>query len=572
MSYRNDAFYNLKDNNGMSGPYMGANHASNARFVYPSDRIRFLGAAEQLVDKDADISGYKIQRGYIRGLQQPGVNGGSFQPLKCSFQFNPQQITQVVTMREDVYLPIMQDPVQFTQPFAAMTNFNFDLLFDRSREVEGAVSFTDDGGVSQDPFVAADRDNIDYKRDVRDIGAMADLQVLYSIIGQGFSKETLAFQASRLKQAGIAQLNKDGGTDPSDPNATNAGNIDSRVSAYINESNIGNSAFLIPNPVRVIFSSMFMVDGFITGTTVDFLKFSTKMVPLQIRVGLTMNAMYIGFAREKTFLTEQLDQQAAQLKEQAAQDAAATVELQKAADDILDSFGYTLRWRHIGNPNNKPYKDYEFEGLLNGEPTTTGDYIPIYQWAFENGERKNAIEVWARAISFGFIPKKNNSSTPKVSDFIKDHQISYKWWFTVWGPTDQTNANKIRAAKGSGYNNKIVGNYAGAQSSTSGWTEWNQYLEDGTTSLKNGSGNRLKHTYPSNTVYTSASAAGVYYATKLSVEVTVTSTTTNGTSITKTGTADVWKVLAAADYSYSQFKLNWGSTGSRPIVGGNNFS
>lgn len=556
MSYRNDSFYNLKDNNGMSGPYMGANHASNARFVYPSDRIRFLGAAEQLVNKDANISGYKIQRGYIRGLQQPGVTGGSFQPLKCSFQFNPQQITQVVTMREDVYLPIMQDPVQFTQPFAAMTNFNFDLLFDRSREVEGAVSFTDEGGVYQDPstgtkadrtspFTAADRDNIDYKRDVRDIGAMADLQVLYSIIGQGFSKETLAFQASRLKQAGITQLNKDGGTDPSDPNATNAGNIDSRVAAYINDSNIGNSAFLIPNPVRVIFSSMFMVDGFITGTTVDFLKFSTKMVPLQIRVGLTMNAMYIGFAREKTFLTEQLDQQAADLKEQAAQDAAAGEELQKAAEVVLSQLEYACM--HSGN----------------------NAYEEIYKYAFEDGQSKSD-SGFGRTITVELKPK-DTKDLPTAATFTSDHTISLKWWFTVWASPDQATAAKVRNAKGSGYDSSKVGAYTGDANSSSGWEDWKtrfltpdvEYIGANEPRVSNSASGRYKHS-TSDTIYTTARAK--YYTTKFNIQVTVT-TNSSGNAVEKNATGEIWQVLPGTTGGHSVLKLDWGSTGTRAVPG-----
>jgi hypothetical protein len=566
MGYRNDSFYNLKDDDGRSGPYMGADTASNAHFNYPPKNIRFLAAEEQLKGTP-NPNDYKIQRGYIRGLQQPGVTGGAFQPLKCSFQFNPQQITQIVSMREDVYLPIMQDPIQFTQPFGAMTNFNFDLLFDRSREVAAGNYFTDTGGlaaylrdngsVAGDQYTAADRDNLKYKSDVRDIGAMADLQVLYSIIGQGFSQETLKFQAARLRQAGVTQINKDGGVDTTDPNAINAGNIDSKVDAYINPTNIGNSAFLIPNPVRVIFSSMFMVDGFITGTAVDFLKFSTTMVPLQIRVGLTMNAMYIGFAREKTFLTEQLAQQAAQLKEQAAQDAAAGEELTKAADDILDSFGYALRNNDTGST---------IENSANGSGLNVGGYSPIYQWAFENGGKKG--DSWERNMHLGYIPKDRNV---RPEDFAEDHTFSYKWWFTVWGPTTQAEANKIRTAKGSGYNNLIVGNYAGSDTSANGFSQngWAKVLT-GYTSLSNGSANRLRHSTTSNTVYTNATT-GKYYATKFSVEITVT-TNSNGNAITRTGNQDVWKVLAAEDKSYSKFKINWGTTGNRATPGQNNLS
>jgi hypothetical protein len=71
-------------------------------------------------------------------------------------------------------------------------------------------------------------------------------------------------------------------------------------------TNFGNSAFLVSLPVRIVFSSLFMVEGFITSTNVTFNKFNPNMVPTQCVVGITMQALYIGFAREKTYLTQTL--------------------------------------------------------------------------------------------------------------------------------------------------------------------------------------------------------------------------------------------------------------------------
>lgn len=72
-------------------------------------------------------------------------------------------------------------------------------------------------------------------------------------------------------------------------------------------ANFGNSAFLVSLPVRIVFSSLFMVEGYITSTNVTFNKFNPNMVPTQCVVGITMQALYIGFAREKTYLTTTLD-------------------------------------------------------------------------------------------------------------------------------------------------------------------------------------------------------------------------------------------------------------------------
>lgn len=77
-----------------------------------------------------------------------------------------------------------------------------------------------------------------------------------------------------------------------------------RLTTLGNES---NRAFLIPNPVRVVFSSLYMVDGYVTGVNLLFTKFSRNMIPVTATLAIQMEARYIGFAREKTFLTEVLE-------------------------------------------------------------------------------------------------------------------------------------------------------------------------------------------------------------------------------------------------------------------------
>jgi hypothetical protein len=50
-----------------------------------------------------------------------------------------------------------------------------------------------------------------------------------------------------------------------------------------------------------------MVEGFITSTNVTFDKFNPAMVPVQCRIAVSMQAMYIGFAAKKTFLSQIYD-------------------------------------------------------------------------------------------------------------------------------------------------------------------------------------------------------------------------------------------------------------------------
>lgn len=275
----------------------------NDKFLYPPNTIRFLEAQDVLDGKVPEtFPPYKMQRGYIRNLQQPAL--GEVPISRCTFQFNPQDIRQSVQMREDMYLAVLQDPAQLAQPIGAQMNFQFDLLFDRQMEVSRGI-----GGVDTGSGGATSADQI---------GVLADLKVFYEVIGQGLSEKMLASQTAAL-QAGATRVYgnsnpTDGTTNPDDGTTATTGTpfsaYDSasttNANTFLNASlNSGNAAFLMPNPVRLLFSALFMLDGFVTATSVDFLKFSTKMVPVSCKVSVSMMAVYIGFARKDTFLTQQ---------------------------------------------------------------------------------------------------------------------------------------------------------------------------------------------------------------------------------------------------------------------------
>ena len=129
MGYRDNTFFNLPSSERNIRPGgAGTNWApntTNAPFLYPSSSIRFL--EEQARVDNKDTADYRLERGYIRGLPVPAA--GDYPLRSCRFQFNPQNIVQSVTVRSDMYLPILQDPAQFVQPIGGMTNFSFDLLF-----------------------------------------------------------------------------------------------------------------------------------------------------------------------------------------------------------------------------------------------------------------------------------------------------------------------------------------------------------------------------------------------------------------------------------------------------------
>lgn len=269
-----------------------------------------------------------LPRGYIRNLTTSiGDNLIKFPNMKCKFQFNPQDIQHQIEARKDMYLPILQDPAQLNQPMAGNASFAFELIFDRTMEVNSNLSRQDQNGM---PDVSSPDT----------VGVFHDLRMLYSIIGQGLSQDLMDAQIEKLKgdikayaERNYNELNiqfnpedqtffatstgVDADTQIPDPNSIATSEFlnsigtepgSAGIASFMDNINVGNSAFLIPQPCRVLFSPMFMVDGFVMNTNVLFTKFSSKMIPIQCKVYLQMQAIYIGFAKPKTFVTAQIEQ------------------------------------------------------------------------------------------------------------------------------------------------------------------------------------------------------------------------------------------------------------------------
>jgi hypothetical protein len=387
MGYRDNGNFNINWNERMS-----SNGTRNPPHKYPDTAIRFLQAQDALNklrnelagSSDASGNSWKIHRGYIRNLDQPQLLMGQVPISKCYFQFNPQEIRQSVSMRQDIYNALLQPPEQLAQPLGSTVNFTFDLFFDRSHEVSqgrlAGTDLTDVAGRRAGQQPNADPFNPDPQFDVYDIGVMADLRVLFAVIGQGFSKEMLEFQKKALEQGFKTTTNQptDGsGETGGESTPTTAESVDQNVELDINrlESavniNYGNWGFLMPNPIRVMFSSLFMLDGFITATNVDYLKFSTKMVPVMCRVTMNMEAMYIGFARQETFLTKNMaDAAVANLADEAAAEAE-EAELKKAL--------ITTASRFMIAPAYASQSDWDnVKSYVTGGPSPAGALMPVW--------------------------------------------------------------------------------------------------------------------------------------------------------------------------------------------------
>jgi len=463
MGYREDGMFGFVDQ------YPIGSGITNPSFTYPTRSIRFL-EAQAALDKVKDS--YKLHRGYIRNLDQPAL-GKNFPVSKCKFQFNPQEIRQDVSMRQDVYHAILQDPAQLTQPLGAETSFSFDLVFDRSMELSSGKAKSGEYG---DYNVATNINGSNNENDVYDIGVLADLRVFYAVIGQGFSKEMLEFQTAAAKKA--YETAEASGASAGSP-AVEYVYDDEEIKKTL-EVNYGNAAFLMPNPVRIMFSSLFMVDGFITGTSVAFLKFNTNMVPMQCKVSISMSAMYIGFAKQDTFLTTSFKQQAEDKRAADAEAAEAKKELAKSLSQTLDVFKLTLASDYLA--------DWD-------------DYFPNYSkpawiWGIKQSYEGDA-GFGERAAFAGFpsvIPKAGGTTTNtngvetrtgsdidailKLYEAGESPTIRYDWSFNLYGPGAGSTITISKAYADAALENKtytdpnqsvfeLMGSYAASETASS---------------------------------------------------------------------------------------------------------
>lgn len=291
----------------------------NPKFIYPGGYQR--DAVNNVVTE--------VQRGYIRRLTEfyekenrkiiatnDWAKGtpSTIKNMKCNFQFNPDNITRMVTAESDMQFFFNQDPSQLAQPIPGKAGFSFELLFNREAEV-ATKKYIDGSGKLQDLQQKDEVTNVvDYLEPknvydpswVAQIGVLADILVLDDVIGQGLAKDIYnAIKSGQTDSKGNV-WGFDTENSPNSPtNPTEEDNTvisKSRYDAYA--TNIGNKAFLTPTPVRVLFTKWMMVEGFVQSVQVTFNKFSKNMIPTQATVMIQMQALYIGFAQQNTFLTQ----------------------------------------------------------------------------------------------------------------------------------------------------------------------------------------------------------------------------------------------------------------------------
>ena len=363
IGYSTDQFANFNDYESGSPQ---ADGQDNPPFAYPGNRSPNVYDRAGGLATNKTVTDTRVQRGFIRGifpeiLEKAATVDKSYKTApsliptrRCFFQFNPALILRSVESSTTVLNPLLQPATELLQPIPGQAAFEFQLLFNREREVSNhRVS----DGQGREPTMSkvstfnkelsdygATKTNPYKPEHVAELGVLADLYVLDSIIGQSITQDSITTLTSywdiqkrnRVATSSTVENqdgskttttnNADGSVDVTivkkgettgttertvNPDAFGATDFKSDDIQNKLKSVLGNSAFLSPLPIRIVFSSLFMVEGFVTSSNVAFHKFSNTMIPTVCSVTLNVQALYLGFAKKDSYVSNQL---ATQLK------------------------------------------------------------------------------------------------------------------------------------------------------------------------------------------------------------------------------------------------------------------
>ena len=225
---------------------------SNPEFIWPSAHINpHLGKNNST----------KLSRGYMRILTDAlsaNARNTSFGNKRLIFQFNPDTITRQVAARNDIQYWMNMDPFQLTQPVPGSANFAFEMLFNREAEVNSSrVALQSEEQLQNEANL----------RNPALVGVFADLYMFDQIVGQGISGDLInSFldNASALENRRRESARRNPQEETTDDGDTEEP-LEPLSEEEINslrenlQINIGNSAFLVANPIRIVFSPSFMV-------------------------------------------------------------------------------------------------------------------------------------------------------------------------------------------------------------------------------------------------------------------------------------------------------------------------
>jgi hypothetical protein len=335
----------------------------------------------------------KITRGFMRSIIMDQNIAGAFKTkspgnLRLNFQFNPEYIERNVQQSPGAVNPLLQNPANLTQAVPGTAQFDFTMMFNREAEVaqrrrdlvlSGNVTsqipsntpiygqgFDIDGGLASSAMT-----------DPGQVGVMHDLSIFDSIIGQGITPELVNVITSYTRQQVVATTN--------DPNRSEDTEVpifdDSKFQTSI-ENNFGNSAFLNPMPVRIVFSDLFMVEGLVVGSAVAFQKFSQDMIPTLCQVNCKIYALYVGFAKKKAFLTDNLTSWAT---DTVKADEAAAAEVAKETKAAINSLVTLHLAVNVSDGDKLTVPTHDTIAMKIFTPASTGKFIESASYYSGNG-------------------------------------------------------------------------------------------------------------------------------------------------------------------------------------------
>jgi len=287
----------------------------------------------------------KMKRGFMRSIIMDQSIAGAFKTkspgnLRLNFQFNPEYIERNVSQSPGAVNPLLQNPANLTQAVPGTAQFDFTMMFNREAEVaqrERDLLLSGTANDSIDRQARAQGFDIDgglassAMTDPGQVGVMHDLTIFDSIIGQGITSELVDVITAYTRQQVVASTNDP--NKPEDAEIITFKEADFKTSI---QANFGNSAFLNPMPVRIVFSDLFMVEGLVVGSAVAFQKFSQTMIPTLCQVNCKVYALYVGFAKKKAFLTDNLASWAVDtVKAEVAAQAEVTKETKTLAKSLI---------------------------------------------------------------------------------------------------------------------------------------------------------------------------------------------------------------------------------------------
>jgi hypothetical protein len=439
MSYRDNSFHGLHDD--ITGKTNGVR--SNRPFAYP-------GPTQRNLNKDGKFEESKVmQRGYIRSI--PTKIYGIQQPvMKASFQFNPSTLQQSVQAQADTLDMIRQDPSQYSTPKPGNANLAFNLKFDRSHELNNY------------------KENVDYSSEniwswgPETVGVYHDIDALYRVIGQGAYTETHQYLKEVVRRRGILSLNDSTGSTVGDWAGGDAGGTDIQGDddegftfddslkylfgdEEIDGALFNNTAFLVPQPVRLVFSSLFVVEGHVMASNVTYSRWTPSLVPIMADVSLTIDAKDIGFSREKMLLTSALEV-AAKNAEQEVQ------EQQDAQQEAVTEALSMIRSAKVGiiDLTERERGGSKDDSWGNTNTWKSGRGLGHVLWHLDNKSVDGSTEkygpTWPHLYKSCYLTGQGDSHEKLKSYFEDDtiKSITMRYNVELYGPYKKDGANENR--------------------------------------------------------------------------------------------------------------------------------